>query len=172
MEEILRHPFTLGFITGLCICLLLFISSTIKIREMRNQYRQLQKQLHLKMEMDAEANENRKNELERIRKENENLRITIQNLRDKPGRKELELLYIYDKALQFMFQNAPGFAPAWQTTLKEAEQEITRYQRGIIPFLKRVINPSASHSLNSESLKMIRKEEADTSIENNIDELR
>ena len=118
------------------------------------------------MELDAEANENRKNQLEKFRQENENLRITVQTLRDKPGRKEVELLHIYDKALQSMFQNAPGFAPAWQTTVKEAEQEVTQYQKGIIPFLKKVIRPSATQYLDSESKKMITNENPENTHKN------
>jgi hypothetical protein len=41
-----------------------------------------------------------------------------------------------------MFEKSPGFAPAWQITMKEAEDEMKRAERGIIPFFKRMTNSS------------------------------
>ena len=61
----------------------------------------------------------------------------------------MELLHVYDKALQLMFQKSPGFAPVWQTTVQEAEREIAQYQKGIIPFVRRLINPSSQKYLDA-----------------------
>ena len=45
-----------------------------------------------------------------------------------------------------MFEKAPGFAPAWQITLKEAEEELQNAESGIIPFFKRMTGtPARSH---------------------------
>jgi len=38
-----------------------------------------------------------------------------------------------------MFEKAPGFAPAWQITLKEAESRFEKSERGVVPLLKRLM---------------------------------
>jgi len=48
-----------------------------------------------------------------------------------------------------MFEKSPGFAPAWQITIKEAEEEIKRAERGIIPFFKRMTTSSSPGSEKS-----------------------
>ena len=143
MQELLTHHFTLGLFLGLAFCLIFSISLTFKIWALRREKADLKKTLHTKMEIEAEGNIQRQRELESLKKQNENLRITAQSLRDKPGRKEMELLHVYDKALQLMFVRVPGFAQAWHTILPEAERLVSKYHRGILPLLKRVVNPSS-----------------------------
>ena len=45
-----------------------------------------------------------------------------------------------------MFEKSPGFAPAWQITLREAEEEMRKAEKGIIPFFKRITssNPATA----------------------------
>ena len=82
--------------------------------------------------------------MEYIKKLNENLRITVHTLSQKPGRKEIKQLHLYQKAIDLMMQRTPGFAPAWQNTLKEAEEEIRKTEQGLIPFLKRLTTPGST----------------------------
>ena len=52
--------------------------------------------------------------------------------------KQAKLIGSVQRAIDIMFAKAPGFAPAWQITLKEAEEEMLNAERGIIPFFKRM----------------------------------
>ena len=143
VEQIFMHPFVWGLGLGLIACVVVFIRMTLKLRAARKDLHNLQRHLHTKLEIDAEATERRKAEAEKLREEVNNLKVTVQTLRSKPGRKETELLHIYDKAVQMMSQNAPGFASAWQTAVQQAEDDVARYHKGAIPFLRRAIRPAS-----------------------------
>ena len=104
----------------------------------------LREHLHTKLEIDSAENERRKAELDKIRQERDNLRNMVQVLNQKPGRQELRQVQVYQKAIEIMFEKSPGFAPAWQITVKEAEEEIKRAERGIIPFFKRMTGSGSS----------------------------
>ncbi|MBN1295564.1 hypothetical protein JXA80_02210 [bacterium] len=144
MAEYAAHPFVLGLAVGVCLAAAVWVSGWLQMRKLKMDMRLLKEQLQLKMELDAEATANRKAAFDEAKERLANLQSTIHILREKPGRRELELLHIYDRALQKMFQNAPGFASAWQSTLELAEKEFMEYRKGIIPFMRRVIRPSST----------------------------
>ena len=76
----------------------------------------------------------------------------IQVLNQKPGRQEIRQAQVYQKAIDIMFEKAPGFAPAWQITLKEAEEHVQQAERGLIPFLKRMTGtPGKAHEEDFET---------------------
>ena len=135
--ELLKNPFILGLLIGLAISLYIHLNSVFKVRHYKKEIKNLRNHLNTKMEIESDSINNLKNELESLKSKNENLRATIQTIRAKPNRKELELLLIYDKTLQIMFEKAPGFASAWQIARKEAEKEITESYKGVIPLIKR-----------------------------------
>ena len=54
-----------------------------------------------------------------------------------------------------MFEKSPGFAPAWQITLKEAEREMRSAEKGILPFIKRMT--SSTGTTTSEQEKPSKK---------------
>ena len=121
--------------------------------------------LHTKLEIDSSENERRKTELERLKQERDNLRITVQSLNQKPGRKEIRQYFIYQTALDIMFEKAPGFAPAWQITLKEAEELFEKSEKGVVPLLKRLM-PSTPDKQAEEYEKISRVSLEDTSQKN------
>ncbi len=108
--------------------------------------KKLREHLHTKLEIDSAENERRKQELEKIKQERDNLRNMVQVLNQKPGRQEIRQSNVYQAALDIMFEKVPGFAPAWQITLKEAEEEMKNAERGIIPFFKRLKTSSGASS--------------------------
>ncbi len=108
-------------------------------RELTKEVSRLRTHLHTKLEIDSKENERRKQELEILKQERDNLRITVQSLNQKPGRKEIRQFYVYQTALDMMFEKAPGFAPAWQITLKEAENLFEKSEKGVVPLLKRLM---------------------------------
>ena len=105
---------------------------------MTTNIRKLREHLHTKLEIDAAETERRKQEIEKLKEERDNLRNMAQVMNQKPGRQEIRQAQVYQRAIDIMFAKAPGFAPAWQITLKEAEEEMLNAERGIIPFFKRM----------------------------------
>lgn len=154
-------PFVNGLALGLVLCLIIYIRGFLRRRELAKEVDRLRSHLHTKLEIDSADNERRKNELNNLRQERDNLRITVQSLNQKPGRKEIRQYFIYQTALDIMFEKAPGFAPAWQITLKEAESLFEKSERGVVPLLKRLM-PTTPDKQAEEYEKISRLSIADT----------
>lgn len=144
IANIIANPFLRGLTIGLAIALIFWVRALFKIRELNQNHKKLREHLHTKLEIDSEENERRKNEKDKLKQERDNLRNTVQVLNQKPGRQELRQTQVYQKAVEIMFEKSPGFAPAWQITLKDAEEEIRNAEKGIIPFFKRMTSSSTS----------------------------
>ncbi|MCL2340806.1 MAG: hypothetical protein FWC49_03770 [Proteobacteria bacterium] len=146
--EIFANPFLRGLCIGLLVAVILWARGWLKARELNANLKKLREHLHTKLEIDSAENERRKGEIDKLKQERDNLRNMVQVLNQKPGRQELRQVQVYQKAIEIMFEKSPGFAPAWQITVKEAEEEIKRAERGIIPFFKRMTtsNPGSEKS--------------------------
>jgi len=140
--SLITNPFAKGFLVGLLLCIVVYVRGFLRRRELSKEIRQLKRHLHTKLEIDSTENERRKQELETLKHERDNLRITVQSLNQKPGRKEIRQYFLYQTALDMMFEKAPGFAPAWQVTMKEAERLFDKSERGVVPLLKRLMPAS------------------------------
>lgn len=144
--NILSNPFFRGLAVGIVIWLFFWIRSQIRIRELSRNVKKLREHLHTKLEIDSAENERRKAEIDKLKQERDNLRNMVQVMNQKPGRQEFRQTQVYQRAIDIMFEKAPGFAPAWQITLKEAEEEMQNAERGIIPFFKRMTGtPAKGH---------------------------
>ncbi len=155
----INNPFAKGLIVGLVLCVLIYVRGLLRRRELTREVNRLKKHLHTKLEIDSEENERRKKDLEQLRHERDNLRITVQSLNQKPGRKEIRQYFLYQTALDMMFEKAPGFAPAWQITLKEAERLFDKSEKGVVPLLKRLM--PASPGKQSEEYEKISRTSLD-----------
>ena len=153
--------FTQGLALGLFFCIVIYIRGFLRRRELTKEVGRLRSHLHTKLEIDSADNERRKNEMNALRQERDNLRITVQSLNQKPGRKEIRQYFIYQTALDIMFEKAPRFAPAWQITLKEAESLFEKSERGVVPLLKRLM-PTTPDKQAEEYEKISRLSIADT----------
>ena len=143
LSSLLFNPFTTGLAVGLVVALIVWARGWMKARELNQSLRKLREHLHTKLEIDASETERRKHELDNIRQERDNLRNMVQVLNQKPGKPELRQMQVYQRAVEIMFEKSPGFAPAWQITLKEAEEDIRQAERGIVPFFKRIAGSSS-----------------------------
>lgn len=92
-----------------------------------------------RMELESEGMGKLKAENEELKKANENLRVAIQSISQKPGRKEIQRLQTYQKAVDRLTINSPGFGPAWQAALQESEAEMQKMFAGTIPFIRKHI---------------------------------
>jgi hypothetical protein len=149
ITNILTNPFLRGLTIGLLVALILWVRGLLKTRELNGNLKKLREHLHTKLEIDSAENERRKEEMEKVKQERDNLRNMVQVLNQKPGRQELRQVQVYQKAIEIMFEKSPGFAPAWQITVREAEEELKRAERGIIPFFKRMTTSSSNGSEKS-----------------------
>lgn len=142
LSTIIGNPFAKGLAIGIIFCVIVMVRGFMRRRELTKEVSRLRTHLHTKLEIDSKENERRKQELEILKQERDNLRITVQSLNQKPGRKEIRQFYIYQTTLDIMFEKAPGFAPAWQITLKEAEARFEKSESGVVPLLKRLMPTS------------------------------
>jgi len=149
-STILGNPFLRGLLIGLLVAAGLWLRSLIKVRQLRADIKKLREHLHTKLEIDSADNERRKADMEKLKTERDNLRNMVQVLNQKPGKQEIRQAQIYQKAAEIMFEKSPGFAPAWQITLKEAEAEMRSAEKGILPFIKRMTSSTGSRAPEQE----------------------
>lgn len=132
-----------GILFGLFMALVVFITMLVKFKTYKSkteaEAKKLKEMLTTRMELESDGISKLKGECEQLRKENENLRISLQTYAQKPGRKELQRLTVYQTAADRLTINSPGFGAAWQAALKESEEEFQKTYVGIQPFIRKLI---------------------------------
>ncbi|MBQ7644533.1 MAG: hypothetical protein IJS84_05860 [Spirochaetales bacterium] len=138
MKEI---PIGLGI--GLVIALIVYIWQKIGKNDIEKKSKaeiaRLKGMLADRMDIESEGLNKLKAENEELKKANENLRITNANLMQKPGRAEVNRLHIYQQAVDRLVINSPGFGAAWQSALKESEEEFAKTYTGTQAFWKKIL---------------------------------
>ncbi len=165
MSEFFSNPlntFLLGLAIGLGVAGYAWVNALMRRRGLRKDNEGLKQQLHRQMTIYDKGTEKTLADLEELRKENENLRITVGTLKAKPGRAELHTLHVYDKAIRLMHQKAPGFAPAWEGVISEAEAELEQTDTGLVALVRKAFRPSleARSRVEAEPDSEERKEPA------------
>lgn len=155
------QPFIVGLGSGLLLCLILYIREGMKRSLLKKEIKSLKNHLHEKMEIDAEATHRKVKEIDGLKKENENLRISVQSLAQKPGRREIINLHIYQKALAVMTESAHGFAPMWQKALAKAEEDVEAFEKGKSSFIKKIVSPINFLGSSSEDVKKLDENNSD-----------
>jgi hypothetical protein len=141
MDESLLTAFAFGLGVGLLLTIWTWWKAWLKKREMRAEIQRLKDHVQSHIELSHEGSHQRKEELERLRRENENLRISVKAWQQKPDRRELHTLHVYDHAARELMKNAPGFASHWEAALQDAEAVIAQEDRGVFAFARRLILP-------------------------------
>ena len=135
--------FFIGLGSGCIIALIIWCIYVIRLhlekRKGKAEKDKLKEMLTSRMEIESEGVNKLKTENEELKKYNENLRVSLQTMSQKPGRKEVERLQVYQKAVDRLTINSPRFGAAWQAALKESEEEFSKTYSGVIPFIRRVI---------------------------------
>lgn len=109
------------------------------IRKLENELRELQGHLNTQLKINAQGNDALNKELEELRRQNENLRVSTASMQTKPGRAELRHSQITEAAVRLMREQAPGFAPAWEKAMRQAESEVEAGESGLKKLVRRVI---------------------------------
>lgn len=135
--------FFIGLGSGCIVALIIWFVYIMKLhlakKKGESDVKRLKEMLTSRMEIESDGITKLKNENEELKRFNENLRVSLQTMSQKPGRKEIERLQVYQKAVDRLTINSPGFGAAWQAALKESEEEFSKTYSGVIPFIRRVI---------------------------------
>lgn len=119
------------------------------IRRLENELRELQSHLNTQLKINAQGNQKLEQELERFREQNENLRVSLATAQNKPGRAEIRHYQVVEAAMRQMREQAPGFAPAWEKALRQAEAEIEASESGLRKLVRKVIPGIGMNSQSS-----------------------
>lgn len=132
-----------GFLLGLAFAGWVWLSAWWRRRELQAEVRRLKEHLNTQLSITHEGNVARAEQLDQLRAQNEQLRIAVQTWRQKPDRRELRLLQVYDHALHQLLERAPGFSTHWEGALREAEEHVSRTDRGLLAFARNWVLPRA-----------------------------
>ena len=109
------------------------------VRKLENELRELQGHLNTQLKINAQGNDTLQKELEEQKRQNENLRVSLASLQNKPGKAELRHAQVTESAVRLMREQAPGFAPAWEKAMRQAEGEVEAGESGLKKLVRRVI---------------------------------
>ena len=161
-EKILGEPFVWGVLLGLLICVFVWKTEYTKRAHIKKENKRIEGELdelkgHLgtQLKINAKGNETLSQQVDELKEQNENLRINISSLQQKPEKTELKHLYITETAVRMMREQAPGFATAWEKTLREAELEYEKAEGGFSKLVKKVL---PQYSLNMKK-ELVKKED-------------
>lgn len=132
-----------GFGAGLLVALYALLVGWRRRRRVSEELERMRRHLHDQMEITQEGSKKLKDELEALRAQNENLRVSIKSWQQKPDRKELRALQVYDHALRELLASAPGFASYWENAVREAEATAEAMDRGLMASARRLLLPAA-----------------------------
>lgn len=151
MDDNLLAAFAFGAGAGLLLTFYALWRGFTERRQLKAEIRRLKEHLQSHVELSHEGTVQRKEEIERLRQENENLRVTLQAWQQRPDRRQLRTLHLYDHAARQLMKNAPGFAHHWESALEQAEQVLAREERGILAFARRLILPRTGGSSSNDA---------------------
>lgn len=142
----IQSPFVWGLLLGLLIAAFLWKAGFTarrhalgEVKRLQAEMRDLQGHLNTQLKINASGNEALGSELAALRTQNENLRVNLASLQQKPGKAELRQLQVHDAAIRTLREQAPGFAPAWEKAVRQAETELEAADKGLMKLVRRVI---------------------------------
>lgn len=144
--NIIKEPFVWGLAIGLGLMIFTWksgLSNKIRlskdVRRLENELRDLQGHLNTQLKINSQGNQKLQQELETLREQNENMRVSMATLQTKPGRAEIRQFQVTEAAVRQMREQAPGFAPAWEKAVRQAEAEIEAGENGLKKLVRKVI---------------------------------
>ncbi len=156
-KQIIAHPFTWGLIIGLVLLILSWKSNLKEKRYLKNEIKrlnqensELQNHLGTQLKINATGNEALQQKLDELKEQNETLRVNIHTLQQKPGKNEIRRLEIIETAISTMREQAPGFAAAWEKSLREAENHMNDAESGLKKLIHKVM-PTFRSTPNTSS---------------------
>jgi hypothetical protein len=167
LMEILKHHFTWGLLLGLLLAAFVWKTGfsakrnvARELKRVEGEMKTLQDHLNTQLKITASGHQTLQAELESLKKQNETLRVNNSALQQKPGRAEQRQLQIQDLAIRSMREQAPGFAPAWEKALRQAEADTDASESGFSKLVRRVI-PGLSNGSAASSALTVSEETTD-----------
>lgn len=161
--EILLQPFTWGLVLGLFLVVMTWRIMRKDIwmlradnKRFQEENRELQSHLSTQLKINAIGNQELESQLEELKSQNETLRMNLNHAQQKPGRAERRQLEMLEAAASTMREQAPGFAPAWEKAMRDAETEQKEAAGGFKKLMRKVMPSRKSAATITEA------EEADT----------
>lgn len=149
--DMLKSPFVWGLLLGLLVtCFVLYTGlasrrhARVEIKRLETEMKELQGHLNTQLKINATGNASTQEALEQLKQQNENLRVNNALLQQKAGRAELRQLQVYESAVRTMREQAPGFAPAWEKALRDAEADMEAADSGLRKLVRSVFPRLAS----------------------------
>lgn len=149
MDEFLdanKIPFLVGLGLGLLLAFFAWksgISNKMRlskdVRRLENELRELQSHLNTQLKINASGNQTLEAQLDDMKRQNENLRVSMATFQNKPGRAEVRQYQILETAVRTMREQAPGFAPAWEKAVRQAETEVEAGENGLRKLVRKVM---------------------------------
>lgn len=144
--QILSQPFTWGLVIGLFLMSMVWRLMRKDIQALKEEKKRLTEEnkeltshLNTQLKINAKGNEQLQQQLDDLRGQNENLRANISTLKQKAGRAELRQLHMMESAVGVMREQAPGFAPAWEKAMRDAEAAEEAAEGGLKKLMRKVL---------------------------------
>jgi chromosome segregation ATPase len=144
--DVLAHPFTWGLLLGLGLVVFVWRSGAkdkkflkTELTRVKEENSELQTHLNTQLKINAKGNELLQNQLDELKEQNETLRVNLNAIQQKPGKVELRRLEVMETAISVLREQAPGFAPAWEKALREAEDDYVAAEGGLKKLMRKVV---------------------------------
>ena len=122
--------FAIGLGIGLVVAIIVLIIMAIKRsgdkKAATKEQERLKMMLADRMDLESDGLLKIRSENEELKKQNENLRITVNTYSQKPGRKEIARLNVYQTSVDRLNINTPGFGAAWQARSRRVRRSSRR----------------------------------------------
>ncbi|HKL59161.1 MAG TPA: hypothetical protein VJ863_04615 [Sphaerochaeta sp.] len=129
----------IGVVLAIVLVVIMSVNRHKETLQEKKENDRLRRMLNDRMDLESDGLAKLKDSNEDLKKQNENLRISLNTYSQKPNRKEVARLHVYQLAVDRLTINSPGFGAAWQAALKESEDEFQKTYVGVQPFIKRLI---------------------------------
>ncbi len=144
--QIISQPFTWGLLLGLILLIMMWklmrkdiVMLRAENKRISEDNKELQGHLNTQLKINATGNEQLQSQLDEFREQNETLRGNLNVAKQKPSRAELRHLQVMEAAVSVMREQAPGFAPAWEKAIRDAEAAEEAAEGGLKKLMRKVI---------------------------------
>lgn len=158
--NVLAEPFSWGLFLGFVLVFFVWRSASkdkkflrIELARIKEENTELQGHLNTHLKINAKGNDLLQTQLDELKEQNETLRVNLNAIQQKPGKVELRRLEIMETAISVLREQAPGFAPAWEKALREAEDDQVAAEGGLKKLMRKVV-PSFRATPSSTGRKL------------------
>lgn len=144
--QYIKEPFVWGLLIGFGFAFFAWkagLSNKMRlsrdVRRLESELRELQGHLNTQLKINSQGNQTLQDELDELRRQNENLRVSLAGVQSKPGRAEARQYQVTENAVRLMREQAPGFAPAWEKAVRQAELEVEAGESGLKKLVRKVM---------------------------------